>query len=359
MTQLNPLIPLSVKPLELGRSILEGREIADNRLLRDQRIAESEARSGLIEQQTNASQQAAAMAAENHNIKSVATGVLSMQGDIQSGNWAGVVSNLEQRAKMIQKAGGDPTETLEGIELIKSGNTDEFTQYADFAVREAFNRGLLQRKETKYGNAIEGIDPDGNPAFFQLGDDGTTRRVDGFAPKPNETATNFVEVVDPNDESKTKFVPESEKQNYLPKDNKAKSKERTAGQQKEEGFYDSMASASMIIQELESKDGFDPVVWQFGGFRPNATIGDDEQKYMQAGMQWARAKLRSESGANITADEEKNEYKTYFPQLGDSAETIKQKSYARSVAEASMRKKAGLKSPSDMTDEELEKALGL
>ena len=44
MTELNPLIPLAVKPLEIGNAVLEGRQIAQNRQLTDQKIAESEAR---------------------------------------------------------------------------------------------------------------------------------------------------------------------------------------------------------------------------------------------------------------------------------------------------------------------------
>lgn len=194
MAELNPLIPMSVKPLEIGNALLEGQSFAQNKRLNDQRIAESETRQGVLEQRSQTEQQAAAIAAENHNIRSVATASLGLQPLIQSGDWDGVVSNLEQRAKMIQKAGGDPTETLEGIELIKSGNTDEFTQYADFAVREAFNRGLLQTQQTEYGRVIKGVKPDGTPAFFRVGSDNSTVEIEGFTPAEDKP---FGEIVTP------------------------------------------------------------------------------------------------------------------------------------------------------------------
>ena len=67
----------------------------------------------------------------------------------------------------------------------------------------------------------------------------------------------------------------------------------------------------------------------------------DTQMYDQAAQDWIRAKLRKESGAAIGADEARQEYATYFPMVGDSAEKIAQKAEARRVVTEGMQKSAG------------------
>lgn len=57
-----------------------------------------------------------------------------------------------------------------------------------------------------------------------------------------------------------------------------------------------------------------------------------EQAYQQAAMQWIRAKLRKESGAQISPEEFEGDFKTFFPQPGDNRETIQQKARARAEA---------------------------
>lgn len=58
----------------------------------------------------------------------------------------------------------------------------------------------------------------------------------------------------------------------------------------------------------------------------------EHQRYMQAAEQWIRAFLRKESGAAIGKDEFVRDFKVYFPQPGDSPETIQQKAAARQAA---------------------------
>lgn len=59
----------------------------------------------------------------------------------------------------------------------------------------------------------------------------------------------------------------------------------------------------------------------------------EQQKYEANARNWVTANLRKESGAVIGQDEYDNEYKKYFPQPGDSAETIKNKQQQRKLAE--------------------------
>jgi hypothetical protein len=66
------------------------------------------------------------------------------------------------------------------------------------------------------------------------------------------------------------------------------------------------------------------------------------QQYRQAQENWVRANLRKESGAAIGVEEMQAEIATYFPQIGDSDQQIKQKAEARKVTENAMRKSAGV-----------------
>ncbi len=73
----------------------------------------------------------------------------------------------------------------------------------------------------------------------------------------------------------------------------------------------------------------------------NLARSEDYQKYRQAAMQWVRAKLRKESGAAISSGEFDGEFKTYFPQYGDSQAVIDQKAKARIEAEKGMKAASG------------------
>jgi hypothetical protein len=65
------------------------------------------------------------------------------------------------------------------------------------------------------------------------------------------------------------------------------------------------------------------------------------QMYQQARRNWVTANLRKESGAAIPESELENEYKKWFPTIGDSKENIALKRQARQVAEEAMTVQAG------------------
>ena len=67
----------------------------------------------------------------------------------------------------------------------------------------------------------------------------------------------------------------------------------------------------------------------------------EQQKYEQAKENWARAKLRNESGAVIGEEELAAEIRTYFPQPGDGPEVVQQKANARALAVEAVKKQAG------------------
>lgn len=109
------------------------------------------------------------------------------------------------------------------------------------------------------------------------------------------------------------------------------------------GFYQRMVQADKDLSSLE-KQGYDPTNIRdklTAGGTLNALSSDNGQKYHQAAMNWVRANLRKESGAAIGAAEAEQEFRNYFPQIGDSDAVIAQKAQMRQVVEEAMRTASG------------------
>jgi hypothetical protein len=68
---------------------------------------------------------------------------------------------------------------------------------------------------------------------------------------------------------------------------------------------------------------------------------ESQNNYEQARENFITAVLRKESGASISPTEFAREERKYFPQVGDSDSTIKQKQEARRLAISAMRQVAG------------------
>ena len=73
----------------------------------------------------------------------------------------------------------------------------------------------------------------------------------------------------------------------------------------------------------------------------NILLDTKAQKYYQASANFVAALLREESGAAIAESEYRDAYKQYFPQVGDSAETILTKQNAREAVIRNMVGAAG------------------
>jgi hypothetical protein len=113
------------------------------------------------------------------------------------------------------------------------------------------------------------------------------------------------------------------------------------------GFYLRMNEATKLINQFEDK-GKPTVGTSAASALP--IIGDvlernlmtpEQQQYKNAALVWIRAKLRKESGAAIGIDEAEQEYKNYFPVVGDSAEVVKQKRDLRNAAMREMKIASG------------------
>lgn len=129
----------------------------------------------------------------------------------------------------------------------------------------------------------------------------------------------------------------------------------TEGERNAAGFYQRMVNARSELDALE-RAGYKPDNAQdrFGAALDDtpliggllAPIGrsmtsTQGQQYQQAAMNWIRANLRKESGAAIGVKEANDEYRNYFPVLGDTPEVIAQKARNRLVVEQAMRSAAG------------------
>jgi len=113
------------------------------------------------------------------------------------------------------------------------------------------------------------------------------------------------------------------------------------------GFYLRMSEASKLINNFEGKGkptvstsvvGSLPIV---GDVLERRVMTPEQQQYKNAALAWIRAKLRKESGAAIGIDEAEQEYKNYFPVVGDTPEVIKQKQELRNAAMREMKIASG------------------
>jgi hypothetical protein len=131
-----------------------------------------------------------------------------------------------------------------------------------------------------------------------------------------------------------------------------KSKDATEDQAKAAGFFSRMQDASKVLNNPDFAKSVKPeklaeiprtILPDFLGAQAigNSIESAPRQQVRQAQENWVSANLRAESGAAIGVDEMRKEIVKYFPQIGDSNEVIQQKQRARSVAEDSMRTRAG------------------
>lgn len=85
------------------------------------------------------------------------------------------------------------------------------------------------------------------------------------------------------------------------------------------------------------------------GWGANAMLSDNDQKIMQAQKSFLTSVLRQESGASISPSEFSVARKQYFPQPGDSAETIAQKTANREMVIKGFQTTAGPNASSSFT----------
>jgi len=119
----------------------------------------------------------------------------------------------------------------------------------------------------------------------------------------------------------------------------------TEAERKAAGYMERMRGAEAMLEDMV-RQGYDPGntrdrIAQATPFVGNFLVTEQGQRYLNAAAEWARAKLRLESGAAIGENEAREEAKTYFPMPGDDAATVEQKRRLRETAVAGIRTQAG------------------
>lgn len=117
------------------------------------------------------------------------------------------------------------------------------------------------------------------------------------------------------------------------------SKPQTAEQLKAADFASRMQSADQIINQLQNVGAGNFGI--FGQALPNVLKSSDRQQLEQAQRTFLNAVLRRESGAAISPEEFRSGSQQYFPQPGDSPQTLQQKAALRSQVTQSMLSQAG------------------
>jgi hypothetical protein len=116
----------------------------------------------------------------------------------------------------------------------------------------------------------------------------------------------------------------------------------TVEQGKVAGYADRLTEAERVIQEKEAV-GTDR--WEQGKARVpiigNEIVSNDYQQLDQAKRNFVNSVLRRESGAVISDEEFGNADKQYFPQPGDSKETLAQKERNRAAVYESYARESG------------------
>lgn len=106
----------------------------------------------------------------------------------------------------------------------------------------------------------------------------------------------------------------------------------TASQYTIANYASRLSQANDVINSLTSDiTSSNPLIYTAVGYLPSFLQGSERQQYEQAKRNFATAVLRKESGAAISAGEFDTVDKQYFPQPGDSAETIAQKAANRQL----------------------------
>jgi hypothetical protein len=209
---------------------------------------------------------------------------------------------------LLVPVAGKPEKLPSAIEgynfAVDQGFKGTFIDYQKEMARAGANNVI-----TSYGAPVSGVDPEGNPVFFQPSKDGGKAAIiPGVRPeaKPlNESQANAA------------------------------------------GFANRLEMANDVL----SSTLFKPTIGnQLGAAIPysNAFLSNEQQKVEQAKREFINAQLRRESGAAIGSSEFDNANLQYFPQPGDKPDVLEQKARSRALAIKNMRGAAGPSSKAAM-----------
>lgn len=165
-----------------------------------------------------------------------------------------------------------------------------------------------------YGSPVAGVDAQGNPVFFQ--------------PSKGGGAPSVIPGVRPPESNKPMTVEEANAAGYADRMQSAEEQLKKLGSNAQQKNV--AATAASVV----------PLV---GSTAERVLMSPEQQQARQLQEDWVRSKLRKESGAVIADEEMEREIRTYFPQIGDSPQVMKQKEDARRIATNALVRAAGSK----------------
>lgn len=118
----------------------------------------------------------------------------------------------------------------------------------------------------------------------------------------------------------------------------------TEGMRKAAGFATRAERAEQALESIAGKGYDTPSLWDqaMAGRSWGAFLqGENGQRYQQAAREWIGSILRYDSGAAVPEEEYWRYFRTYFPQPGDSKETVAQKRASRQGAAAELKAQSG------------------
>jgi hypothetical protein len=138
------------------------------------------------------------------------------------------------------------------------------------------------------------------------------------------------------------FVPESEvRPGDTPANERTEGRPATGVERKITSFFGRMKQADEDIERLESSLPTSLTGQARMEYAPNFLQSDVGQAYRTAQNQFTEARLRKDSGAAVPPHEYAADRQAYFPQPGDTPETIAQKRRARAALLANVARESG------------------
>jgi hypothetical protein len=174
---LNANIPLSSKPIGTANALFEATQAANsdkaakqNRLLRDGQITAVQGQNQEAEQRR----------LQNSYVNAA----IRTKAHLENNDTQGLEQYYTQRIEEINGRGGDPTQTMEALQKLRSGNIDDLVAGSDSVIQAAQQAGLLPGvgSESYSKNFQTALDDKGNLVFIRGTDRGGVNQVQGFVP---------------------------------------------------------------------------------------------------------------------------------------------------------------------------------
>lgn len=179
----NPLIPMSVKPLEIGNSIIEGLNARNQRENNTARTEAVNKQADSLDRRTAIMEEEAKAKKQLRTLASLGSAGLELMPYLASEDIDGARNYLTRRIERLDRNEIDSSDSREALEMLNNGQVKELTRDTYGAIQEAFNRGALQAQKTDLGPLVQGIGDDGESAFFQQDKNtGKFTRIEGFTP---------------------------------------------------------------------------------------------------------------------------------------------------------------------------------